>query len=557
MRSFNNVSGVTDLSVTADNVIIDEKANLVAKDIELAAKNSVELKNGANVIAQGIVNTGDTSINIKGDSAFIRLSADKQITVNRSQSNGQSGDLLIDEGSVLNASQSMLLDGSKSTLFNGDIKMQGGALSLSANVINIGEVNNLTGSVLNISNQKLSSLNVDDLILNGHNSINFYGNTGDVVGNQVNPYKFKNLVLDTSDIAGYNNINKSVNIIANTINLQNTQTQNNSPTFSGGGSLNLIANQLNFGPGALGMNGFDNVILGNDKTNLTTDQQVTVTGEGGLTVAGNVKLYAGTIDNIGGHSFNLDASVLKGYDININGVVKSSHITSSELGGSFLVNANSINIQDTNILLPSGSLSLTAQTGDISITGKSTIDLSGQVVNYADVLKYTPGGTFKSESLNGKILLAADSSINVDGGGTGAVGGSLTFKTPLQAIELDGTIKAQGANANIDVANYVKGGVFDDLVNKLTLSGVDNSLYVRVRDADIVLNKQITANNVTLVADKGLVDVFGKIDANSSTNGGSISVYAAKNITLENGAALTANIVGNDQRRKNSPHWSQ
>ena len=540
VRSFNNVSGVTDLLVTADNVIIDEKANLVAKDIELAAKNIVELKNGASVIAQGVVNTGDTSINIKGDSAFVRLSADKQITVNRSQSTGQSGDLLIDEGSVLNASQSMLLDGSKSTLFNGDIKMQGGALSLSANVINIGEVSNLTGSVLNISNQKLSSLNVDDLILNGHNSINFYGNTGEVVGNQVNPYKFKNLVLDTSDIAGYNNSNKSVNIIANTINLQNTQTQNNNSTFSGGGSLNLIANQLNFGAGVLGINGFENINIGNDKTNLTIDQQVSVTGDGGLTVAGNVRLFAGTIDNIGGHSFNLNASVLKGYDVNINGVAKSSHITSTELGGSFLVNANSITIQDTNILLPSGSLSLTAQTGDISITGKSTINLSGLVVNYADVLKYTPGGTFKSESLNGKILLAADSSINVDGGGAGAVGGSLTFKTPLQSIQLDGTIKAQGANANIDVATYVKGGVFDDLVNKLTLSGVDNSLYVRVRDADIVLNKQITANNVTLVADKGLVDVFGKINANSSTNGGSISVYAAKNITLENGAALTA-----------------
>ncbi|MFI3223104.1 MAG: hypothetical protein QX191_08730, partial [Methylococcaceae bacterium] len=82
-RTFDNATGNTNLLVSADNVIFDEGVSIDALDLMAAGNQSVNVLSGATIKATGQVNTGTTEIVLKGDSAFLRVSADKQVRLNR------------------------------------------------------------------------------------------------------------------------------------------------------------------------------------------------------------------------------------------------------------------------------------------------------------------------------------------------------------------------------------------------------------------------------------------------------------------------------------------
>ena len=65
----------------------------------------------------------------------------------------------------------MLLDASQSTTLEGDILMKGGSLNLSANAINMGDIDGVNDSALNLSNQKLVNISVDELVLNSRGMV--------------------------------------------------------------------------------------------------------------------------------------------------------------------------------------------------------------------------------------------------------------------------------------------------------------------------------------------------------------------------------------------------
>ncbi len=535
-RSFDNVTGNTQLKVSADNVIFDQGVQIQALDLVAVGKNSVELKNGASINSSGIVNTGDSVINVAGDSALIRVSADKQVTVSRSGSLGLTGDLLIDQGAVLKASQSLLLDASKSTVLNGDITMKGGALSMTANTINMGEVAGLTGNSLNLSNQSLLNLSVDDLVLNSRNAINFYGNVGQLdSSNKVVPALFKHLILDAAALSGFDNAGKTASLQASTLVLQNSKGVTAQQSGTGTGTLDLIATQFSQGSGNLGLNGFNTV-------NINADKQFTVTGNSVMNVASDLNLTAGSISTTGGHSWSVDATYGNGHNVVISGNADTTQATSPEFGGSIAVAANTITLQDANVLLPSGSLKLQAESGDVLVNGKTNINLAGQAVNFADTFNYTPGGTFSAAATNGKILLDTNSTLDISTGGGNAAGGSLILKAPEKTVELAGGIKAKGASATVDVSGFSATQGFDNLMNKLMAAGIADSLYFRSRIADITqaAGNIITATNLNLVADKGAIDISGTLNANGSKDGGVINLYAGDKITLESGALITA-----------------
>ncbi len=537
-RSFDNVTGNTQLTVSADNVIFDKGVQVKALDLLAVGNNSVGVKTGVSITSSGHVNTGDSVFNITGDSAFLRVSADKQVQVNRSylpgSTPGLTGDLLIDKGATLSATQSMFLDASKSTVLNGAIKMSGGSVNMTASNINLGEVAGIKGNSLNLSNQNLSGLVGNDLTLTSLGSINFYGNVGQLTSSKTNtPLQFNHLVLDAAVLSGYNKAGDTAMVQAKTIDLQNSNGVSAPQSGTGTGMLDLTATQFNQGKGNVSLDGFSSV-------NIKVDNQFTATGNSVLNLASDLNLTAGLINATGGHSLLIDASSGVGHDVHISGNSNNTQVSSNDFGGSIAVSANNITLQDANVLLPSGSLKLNSQAGDIVINGKSNINLAGQSVNFADVVSYTPGGTFSAVSSNGIFSLGKDSSVNISTGGGNASGGNLILKAPQKTVELAGKLKATGANATIDVSGFLPTQSFDSLMNKLMTAGVNQVLYVRSRAGDIVENQAITAKTISLVADAGSIDINGKLSTNSATQAGNISLYAGNNLTLESGGILSA-----------------
>ncbi len=540
-RVFDNVSGETKFTTSADNIIFEDHTKIDVLDLVAVAQNNVEIKNDAIINASGTVNTGDEKISIKGDGAFIRFSADKQITLNRTESFGNHGSLLIDQGATIGASKSMILDATQSTVLNGDIKMKSGSLFLSANSINLGEVGALGGTALNLSNETLSKLSVDDLILKSKTDINFYGNVGIVQNNELSALTFKHLVLDTSALVGINNSGLSTKLHANTLDLTNSNSTSITQSTSGNGSIDLIANQFNVNGGTIGFNGFSIVNMGNDEKDVNTVQQFLATNDSIIKAAANVNLIAGTITASGGHSLLLDTTSGNGFDVTVSGITQKAESISNDFGGKLSIMANAIKLNDTKILLPSGSLELTAINNDILIAGSSDINLAGKAVDFGDSIQYTKGGNFIANALKGHIQIAETSKLNVEKLNNRASGGSITFKAPLQDILLLGQIKANGASANIDVSKFNNDQSFSQLSGDLKNARVTESIYLRTRNDNISLSTSdnLSANKLTLVADNGFIDVSGGLKADN-TDGGFIGLYAGKNITLEDHALLSA-----------------
>ena len=532
-RQSDSLTGNTNLTVTSNNVTFDQDTQLQALDLVAAAKSTVEVKSGATLTSSGTVNTGDSVFNITGSSALLRVSADKQVTVNHSSPNS-TGSLLIDQGAVLSASISMLLDAG-STVLNGNILMHGGSLNLTANAINIGDIpSGLTGNALNLTNQQLTNLSVDELVLNSQNSVNFYGNVGQIDSNgKLAPITFNSLIVDAASLSGFGSSGQAAKLQVTNLILANPMNAIASTLGTGQGNLDLLATNFTQGAGNFGLNGFNTV-------NFTVNNGFIADGKSVMTVAGDMNLNAGYLTTTGGSSLTLDAG---GHALQINGNGSSYSPVVPVFGGSiaFIGNTEGFN---TNALLSSGALSLHALTGDVTVGSAATIDLAGKSVAFADTLDYTPGGTFTAIADNGSVSLAAGSKLDVSNGGGSAAGGNLVFKAANlnQNVTLAGDIKANGGSANFDVSTFSMTSSFDSLMAVLNKSGIANSIYFRSRDAGIVdaANTVINANNITLVADKGAVDISGQLNANSVAQCGNINVYAGDKITLEAGSLLTA-----------------
>ncbi|MEN9897864.1 MAG: hypothetical protein RLZZ66_1513 [Pseudomonadota bacterium] len=546
-RTIDNATGKTNLLVSADNVSFDEGVSIQALDLMAAGNQRVHVSSGASINATGQVNTGVSDIVLKGDGAFLRVSADKQINLNRqvdpdaTNPVGTNGDLLIDADSTLTSTKSMLLAGSHSTSLNGNINMSGGSINMEANAINLGDVSALTADALNLTNQNLSNLKGNDVTLTSLSSINFYGDVGQLdADNILTPIQFNHLVLDAKSLSGFegtalssNPIN-SVMIKANIIDLQNTSGNASTPAGTGTGTLNLNTAQLNVTKGEIAIDGFTTA-------DFNVDKQFSATGNSVLHLATDLNLTAGLINTTGGHSLLLDASTGAGYNVMINGHANNTLPVFNELGGRIGVSANTITLQDVNLLMPSGRLELNA-IGDIAVNGKSTINLAGQTVKFADLVSDTPGGFFSANSSNGSVALGIDASLDISAGGDNASGGSLILKAPQNTVNVDGSLKATGANANIDLSSFSSTQGFDSLMNKLMTSGVNQAIYLRSRVTDIVqaAGDVITAKAISLVADSGSIDISGKLSTDSLDKAGNIYLFAAKDITLEKGSLLSA-----------------
>ncbi|NOU23496.1 MAG: filamentous hemagglutinin N-terminal domain-containing protein [Methyloglobulus sp.] len=563
-RNSNLITGATDLSISTKTVTFDNGATVQGTDLIAAATQKVTVKKGAKLTASGAVNTGDESLNIvaktqpkldvygtpvldaynnpvievvpgSSDGAFLRLSSDQQVQLSREAPLGPTptGDLSIEAGATLTANKSMLLNASSSTTVAGDLQMKGGSLNLGANSVNLGEVGNLSSAnALNLSNADLAKLTVDELILTGGNTINFYGNVGLRDAKSVlNPLTFNRLVLNTGGLSGFGTATQGAGIKADTMEIANTANFKATTQGTGHGQLTLTANSYRQGNGAFNINGFNSVAIAAAK-------DFTAAGNGSLNVDANLHLSAGYITSLGGKTLDINAN---GHQAVLDGPADAALPKGTEFGGTVNVTANTVNF-NANALLPSGKLSLHSLTGDVLVGAQAKIDLAGRKVAFGDTFDYTSGGKLSAEAELGKITLAKGSTVDVSPGGGKAASGKLEFKAIKQQVELLGDLKAQGGSTTLDVAKFSPNNGFDSLMAALMTAGVSDTLSLRVRQADITqgAGNSISAKHIKLTADTGNVDIAGKLDANGADKGGDIKLYAGDQVILAKGAALTA-----------------
>ena len=170
------------LLVSSNEVRLGEGAQLKGSEILLAAKDRVQLGGGSLIEAAGkseqrsdsfrVSQSTDTGSGSSSDAAIVRVSSLRQGTLIRDrQVNGNQGVIVVESGAELKAGQSMLLDSSRDTLFQGKISMNGGSLALGSSRISLGEASpGTSGLVLRDVNFK-----VDELRLSGEKGIDLYG----------------------------------------------------------------------------------------------------------------------------------------------------------------------------------------------------------------------------------------------------------------------------------------------------------------------------------------------------------------------------------------------
>jgi len=539
-RSTDTKTGATDLTITSDQIIFDKNVHVQGTDIIVAASKQIDVNSGAVLTASGSVNTGDTQYHIVGDGALLRLSADKQVTLNRTSITGTSGVLDIAAGATLQASQSMLLDASEATTLAGNIQFQGGAanvptsLNLSANSINLGDFtsNNTPSNTLNLSNSKLLTLNANELILSSRNTINI-GVLGqqDKTSGKWDPLVFKNLVIDAAGLAGFASAGQVASLQANKLTLENSQGVAASTVGNGNGQLNIAADNYTQGAGDFNFTGFNSA-------NFKITNGFTVTGNGSLNFNSDVDLTTGYLSAATGSKLTINDA---GHQLQMNGNGSVAVPAVASYGGAINATANNI-IFNARALLPSGQLKFHSLTGDVSVGSNAQIVLAGGKVAFADTFDYTSGGTLSMTADQGKITLASGSSVNLNSGGGNASAGTLNLSAKQQSVALLGQINNIGGNATIDVANFSANGGFDNLVTSLSSAGISNEVTIRARQDNIVESSKtsLLAKNITLIADQGNIDIAGKLSADNSTGGGAVSLYSGSKVSLENGAIISA-----------------
>ncbi|MGZ4998945.1 MAG: filamentous hemagglutinin family protein [Methylomonas sp.] len=540
------INGATNLLVTSKQVTFDSGVQLKMTDLVAAAARSVNVKSGASLTATGTVNTGDSVFNLIGDSALLRLSADKQIRVNRTDYAGMSGvdgQLTVEAGATLNASSSMLLDSSYSTQMDGNIVMHGGSLNLGARDINIGSAREMAGKLnaLNLSNQQLAGLFVDELILNSKDSVNFYGAVGQVdsVGNPLfasdglqKPLTFKQLVINAAGISGFGTANQIARLQADNLVLENLANATATGAVNGHSQLAVSAVNVTQGPGSFATGGFNTV-------NLNVGNSFTASGSSNLNIAADTNLNVRYLTAFSGSKFTLDA---RGHALNVNGNGSGFGSASQGLGGSMAFIADSVGF-NTTAILPSGKLTLHATgSSDVNVGPTANIDLAGRAMAFGNSMDYTPGGIFTATADTGSVNLHAGARLDVSSGGGSAAGGSLVLNAVNEWVNIDDNtdIKGTAGSAQFDVSRF-KDTSFDKLMAVVNAAGMTESIDFRSRSQDITSSADINAKTVTLTADQGKINFSGKIHADGIT--GSYFTAASANtfssvLTLANTAGL-------------------
>ena len=520
--------GATQIAVQSGRVVVDQGSALKMPEIMLAANDRIDVRSGTELRAQGKLGNGASAIHLGnrdgsgGDGAFLRVSGASQADIVRGQPLAQSrGTLNIEQGAVLGASGSMILDSTQASSFAGQIDMKGGSLSLGANRINLGTA---TGDSpgLTLTESQLASFTVDELILRSASEVRAYGQIA---------LATKKLDIQASGLAGYANAGALASLSADEIKLSNRGSKPFSASGGEGGGLDLKAKQFDFGGGNFTLAGFKTV-------NLEASGQFTAAGQGSLAIAGDTRLSTPMVTAKHGADFTLDAS---GHAFALSGATGSGAAANPGLGAKFSLLADSIDLNG-KIQLPSGSFTASAEHG-LNLESGAAINVSGITQTYAGKAVYTPGGQVALSSAHGDVNLLPGATIDVS---AQERAGTFSLSAPEGSATLQATLKGAAANPGgvnaslfFDLGRAADQGAGAFAYSRSVGRTQDFELRLRQGDLSVGAGTVLKSQEFHLSADTGNLNVAGTLDA-SGARAGAIGLAAGDKVHLGAGAQLLA-----------------
>jgi len=515
----------TTVAVQTGSIVVDNsEAPLSGSEIILVARDGLTLDPFARVEQTGVMADGAEKLFVQGDGLLLRVSSDASASIARTdRTTSTVPKMTIGRGAVLSGT-SLILDSSSATDLSPAARLLGDYVSLDSGQITLrlgagGEPAVTDGLVLGGTAlrdlqgvQSLSLLSYSSLDVYGHGQLTIDGN----------------LELHAGQIRGFDQGNGEMAFSAGSIVLDNEGRGTRLASSTDvSGRLSFQADTIELGRGRLAIDQYANVTLDADqgvrfakKGQLLVQNDLTVrspalTGENS---ASNIVRAGGQLQLLAGKS-----------------TVASAFAPG--LGASLTLEGASV-MADSEILFPSGLVTIRATTGDVNVSGR--VDVGGTVQETFDRITYTSAGKITLAADEGSVHVAKTATLSVAAAAQGNAG-TLAVETPTGALDLEGSLLGQGGKGgmagsfllDIKLANGLTA-----LNQTLDAAGFFEQRGIRVREGDIVLTGTTTARRFDLAADHGNITVLGKLDASGET-GGDIRLQASGDLVLDAGSELT------------------
>jgi filamentous hemagglutinin family protein len=521
----------TEIKVRTPSVTVENRgSSLSAPEITLVASRDLTVAAGSMIVSSGALTQSSDTLLLSGEGALLRVSGDKLASAQRSIFTDSIKPLMtIGSGATISGA-GVILDSTYATSLSSDANLTADSLTLSSGQITIlldDVSSDLPGSVvtphLTLRGSLLNRVqSVESLTLSSYRSIDIDG--AGTFGSSA----LKSLKLFASGIRGYNR--GMVTLSANEMEIGNPSsgTLLTAPALPLSGSLNIESSKMQLGANAFSVAGYQSL-------NINSTNGLLAAQTGSLNLPGSLTVSTPVITGAKGISYDVTAagqiSLLRG---------ANEATVSSGLGASLSFVGASV-LADTDLLLPSGSLTLqaTGVGGEVVVGGKIKTVGSSQV--FYDITRYADAGNIKLISDKGSVLLNAGGILDVSAHSGGGNAGTLTVSSGLGAFHNNGNLfgsastEARGGSFLLDTGSILS---FASVNNPLEIGGFTEERNIRVRTGSVNLDGTAKARHFSLSADDGGINVTGGIDASGIT-GGSIALSARESVTLQSGALLT------------------
>ncbi|MFM8331331.1 MAG: filamentous hemagglutinin family protein, partial [Candidatus Methylumidiphilus sp.] len=474
------------------------------------------------ISASGRLGGAPGRLALDGDSALLRVAAGAQIDVDRTDTTGQPGSLNFAPGAALRSDGAILLDAPGDFHLRGDILMRRGALSLSARQISLGAAPADTPG-LALADAALALAQAEELRLYSVSALGLYGAVD---------FAARQIALDAPGIAGYGAAGETAKLSAELIRVGNAANRL-APTADklGAGRLALAARRLELADGGVALNGFASVELS------AADSLVAV-GDAALDVGGDLRLNVGQISAAAGASALLDAGAFA-----VDIANRAASQPAAGLGGALTIRGGDINNGGT-LRLPAGRVALQAA-HSLTLSPSALLDVSGQAVSLGGTWHFAPGGSVSLSADSGDLTVQAGARINVDGATQGGEAGALSAQAANGAVRLDGAFSGRaqpgfnGGRLAVDTGRLAGG--FSTLNAQAGQGGFNAAFDLRVRQGDLLVAAEdfVQSHSVRLSADSGDLTVDGSIDA-SGLSAGQVALSAGDQLRLSADARIRA-----------------
>lgn len=507
----------TELDVKAATVELGRDAQLNGKDIILAGRDKITLGEGSSLKAQGKPPGAEvTRVSVEGDAALVRVANGSQLDLYRFHAAGRRGSIEVAAGAKLSATGSMMLDATATHRLEGKLEITGGSLALGADRISLGNRNSGLGG-LALDNGLLANLGADELILSG-NDIAFHAGAHIAA---------KRLELHTGGLVGFADYGQYASIKADQLLLDNRNDADSVLQAAGSGKLDISAQKATLGEGNYRLDGFSHVLLG-------ASQRLTTAGTGQMESATDIEIATPAVEGGRGANTTVDAT---GHSMMLSGGTGNVTSSNSELGARLAMTADKLRIA-TRIVLPSGSLQLTATSGNLDVDNSALLDVSGREVKLGDTRLQTDGGSIMLASRAGHIALASGATLQLGG----EQGGSLAIDAPAGAFAWAGKIDAHGVEAggrfSLDIDSTDSLATLGAMGTRLRDAGFTDSIRLNARRGDWTLapGESLEARLVSLATRSGSLDIGGTLRAEGS--GARVELQAQNGLRLADTARI-------------------